>query len=319
MSTRKIALIAFGGNALLPPGSSGTVEEQLAAAEETARDLIGIIKQGYKLVIVHGNGPQVGNALIRAEESTNKVPMISLDVCVAQTQGEMGYLLNRGLYNELAKCSISMPVITLVTHCMVDRHDPSIQNPSKPIGPFYAQHRAEELKKTRNWNIIQDSGRGYRRIVASPKPISVMEMDFIKHVINTTDSILICGGGGGIPAYIGNGDQKLYGIEGVIDKDFTAALIAKELKADLFIIVTQIDRVAVNFNTANQKFLSKVSLSEIKEYQIEGHFPPGSMGPKIRASIDFVENTGKEVIITRSDLLNSSLLGKSGTHIIPDK
>ncbi len=317
MSTEKIALIAFGGNALLPPSSSGTIEEQLKAAEETAKDLIEIVNSGYKLVIVHGNGPQVGNALIRAEESTNKVPMISLDVCVAQTQGEMGYLLTRGLYNELGKRSLSLPIVTVVTHCLVDKLDPSIQNPSKPIGPFYAQHRAEELKNTKNWNIIQDSGRGFRRIVASPKPVSVMEMDFIKHIINSTEAILICGGGGGIPAYKENG--KLYGIEGVIDKDFTAALIAKELQADLFIIVTQIDRVAIHFNTPNQKYLSRISLSELKEYQLEGHFPPGSMGPKIRASIDFVESTGKEVIITKSDMLKNSLSGMNGTHIIPDK
>lgn len=317
MSKNKIAVIAFGGNALLPPDSSGTVEEQLSAAEATAGDLISIITSGYRLVIVHGNGPQVGNALIRAEESTNKVPMISLDVCVAQTQGEMGYLLTRGLYNEMHKCSLNFPVTTIVTHCIVDKNDPSIMNPSKPIGPFYAQHRAKELEATKNWNIIADSGRGYRRVVPSPKPISIVEMDLIRHILETTDSILICGGGGGIPSYMENG--KLFGIEGVIDKDYTSALIAKELNADLFIIVTQIDRVAINFNTPNQKFLSVINLSELREYQVEGHFPPGSMGPKIRASIDFVEKTGKRVIITKSDLLSSSLAGKTGTQIIPDK
>lgn len=316
MSKDKIALIAFGGNALLPPESSGTIEDQLSAAEETAKDLIGIIKNGYKLVIVHGNGPQVGNALIRAEESVNKVPMISLDVCVAQTQGEMGYILTRGLYNQLHANGLDKPIITVVTHCLVDKSDPALIDPSKPIGPFYAQHRAYELRNTKNWDIVQDSGRGYRRVVPSPKPVSVMEMEYIRHTIDNTDSIVICGGGGGIPSYKENG--KLIGIEGVIDKDFTAALIAKELKADLFIIATGIEKVAVHYNTANEKYLSSISLSELREYQVEGHFPPGSMGPKIRATIDFIENTGKEVIITRSDLINSSISGKTGTRIIPD-
>lgn len=314
MTDKKVALIAFGGNALLPPGSTGTIEDQLSAAEETARDLAGILKNDYKLVIVHGNGPQVGNTLIRAEESQKKVPMISLDVCVAQTQGEMGYLLTRGIYNELHKCCLDYHVITIVTHCIVDKNDPSFKEPTKPIGPFYSESRAMELKRTKGWDIVQDAGRGHRRVVPSPMPISILEMEFIKHSIKTSNAILICGGGGGIPSYQENG--KFLGIEGVIDKDFTAALIAKELNADLFIIVTGIKNVAINYNTPEEKPLSTISLQEIKKYYKEGQFPPGSMGPKIMASMDFVEHTGKKVIITRSNMIGPALSGKAGTTII---
>lgn len=316
MTQTKIAVIAFGGNALLPPGSSGTGEEQLKAAQKTSHDLLDIVAQGYRLVIVHGNGPQVGNALIRAEESVTKVPMVDLDFCVAQTQGEMGYLLTRGLKNEMAKQGLDLPVVTLVSHVIVDCQDPALSNPTKPIGPFYVEHRAEELKHLKQWHMVQDAGRGFRRVVASPKPKAVIEMDAIRLLAAQSDAIIICGGGGGIPVCRHN--TCLTGIEGVIDKDYTSSLIAKELQADLFIILTQIEKVAIDFDTPNPVFLSDVEVSKLKEYQQEGHFPPGSMGPKVTAAIDFVSQTNRQVIITRSDMLSASLKGRAGTRIIPD-
>jgi carbamate kinase len=273
-----------------------------------------IVQRGYDLVIVHGNGPQVGNILIQMEEAINKVPAFSLDVCVAISEGSMGYMLERSLRNQFRKRNIPKEVSCLVTQVMVDPRDPAFENPSKPIGPFFTAYRAAALKKEKKWPMVEDSGRGYRRVVASPMPQRIINLEVIKTLIQQNICV-IAAGGGGIPAYY-DGHDNIKGVEAVIDKDYTSSLLAGELKADLFVILTNVDFVSINFNKRNQKSLAKVRLKEIKRYYDKGHFPPGSMGPKIKAAMDFIEAGGKEVIITSAKELLKSLRGQSGTHIV---
>jgi carbamate kinase len=248
------------------------------------------------------------------EEAVNKVPPFSLDVCVAISEGSMGYMLERSLRNQFRKRHIQKEVACLVTQVMVDPRDPAFENPSKPIGPFFTAYRAAALKKEKKWPMVEDSGRGYRRVVASPLPQKIINIDVLKTLLNQGINV-IAAGGGGIPAYY-DGHDNIKGVEAVIDKDYTSSLLASELKADLFVILTNVDHVAIHFGKRNQKNLTKVRLKEIKRYYDKGHFPAGSMGPKIKAAIDFIESGGKEVIITSSRELLRALRGQSGTHIV---
>ncbi|MEW5805998.1 MAG: carbamate kinase [Acidobacteriota bacterium] len=314
MDDRKIALIAFGGNALIERGKEGTQGEQLENAARVAEILCNIVEKGFDLILVHGNGPQVGNILIQVEEAVTKVPPLSLDVCVAQSEGSIGYMLEKALSNSFRKRGIKKDIVTILTEVEVSKDDPALKNPTKPIGPFYTAYRAEYLMAEKKWTMVEDSGRGYRKVVPSPKPIAILKMDVIKSLI-TQGYVLIAAGGGGIPVYR---DERgfLHGIEAVIDKDYAAALIAKEVGVDLFIILTDIEKVYLNYGKKSQKELSLLTLKEAKRYFQQGQFPPGSMGPKVEAAIDFVETTGKEVLITSISSVKDAIEGKSGTLII---
>jgi len=310
---RKTALIAFGGNALLAEDQRGLQAEQLRNAQVAARLMVFIVRKGFELIIVHGNGPQVGNLLIQMEESVTKIPPFTLDVCDGMTEGSMGYMLERAIVNELRKHSIDKEVATVITQVVVDREDPAFQNPTKPIGPFYSQYRAQQLGREKKWQMVEDAGRGYRRVVPSPRPIDVVPKWVIRDLVQA-GRIVIAAGGGGIPVII-NGSGLFSGVEAVIDKDYAASLIAREAKADLFIILTGVERVYWDFGKPERQALEVMDLARAKEGLSQGQFPAGSMGPKIRAAIEFIEAGGEEVLITSASHLKAALLGRSGTRI----
>ncbi|MCX6575958.1 MAG: carbamate kinase [Candidatus Aminicenantes bacterium] len=311
---RRLALIAFGGNALLTENQRGIQEEQMKNAEKAAQLMAHIVRKGYELIIVHGNGPQVGNLLIQMEEAVTKVPPYSLDLCDAMTEGSMGFMLERAITNELRRHSIDKEVITLVTQVVVDRNDPAFDSPTKPVGPFYTRYRAQQLAREKKWTVVEDAGRGYRKVVPSPKPIDVVPKWIIRDLVQA-GRIVVAAGGGGIPVILNN--RGLFeGVEAVIDKDYAASLIAREVKVDLFIILTGIEEVYINFGKPDQQEMPVLTVDEAQKYLEEGQFPPGSMGPKIQAAIDYIKAGGKEVLITKASHLKAALLKRSGTRII---
>ncbi len=310
---RKIALIAFGGNAILPGNQRGLQSEQIKHSKKAAQLMIYIVKRGYDLIVVHGNGPQVGNLLIQMEESITKVPPFSLEVCDAMTEGSMGFMLEKAIVNELRKNSLDKDVATLITQVVVDREDPAFKNPTKPIGPFYTKYRAQMLRREKNWAIIEDSGRGYRKVVPSPQPIDVIPKRIIQDLV-LSGKIVIALGGGGIPVII-NGRGFFEGVEAVIDKDYAASLVAREVKADLFIILTDVNRVCLNYGTPDEEPIEVMTVKQAEEHISQGQFPPGSMGPKIKAAIEYIQGGGKEVLITSANHLKASLINRSGTKI----
>ena len=316
MPSSRLALVAFGGNALIRRGEEGTQTEQIENSERLARRLVAFVERGYNLLLVHGNGPQVGNILIQVEEAVTKVPPLSLDVCVAQSEGGIGYLLARSLTNALAARRIRREVVCLMTEVLVDRRDPGFRKPSKPIGPFYTKYRSEYLMKRMGWLMVEDSGRGYRKIVASPRPKKVLALAAIRESLRQ-GWVVIAAGGGGIPVYR-NDDGRLKGVEAVIDKDHTAGLLATELKADLFVILTGVDQVYLNFGRPDQIRAERLTVSEARHHLREGQFPAGSMGPKIETAVAFAEKTGNEVLITSVDRMKEALAGKAGTRVVPD-
>ncbi|MDX1583706.1 MAG: carbamate kinase [Thermoanaerobaculia bacterium] len=315
MSTerRKVAVVAFGGNALLQPGDRGTQEEQVARARQASRWLADIVAQGWRLVIVHGNGPQVGNILIQAEEASTKIPPQSLDIAVAQTEGSIGFLLQQAMRNRLEFLGIDPQVATLLSEIEVDPQDRAFRIPTKPIGPFFTKYRAEVLTRDFGWTMREDSGRGWRKVVASPKPRRVLNSDAIRALVDVCD-VVVTGGGGGIPVVRGR-DRQWRGVEAVIDKDYASALIASELDTDLFIIITGIARVAIEFGRPTQRWLEYLSVEDAEHYLEAGEFPPGSMGPKIEAALEHVRRTGSEVLVTDIDHIREALDGKAGTVI----
>ena len=310
---RKIALIAFGGNAILPGTQRGLQSEQMKNAKEAAQLMIYIVKKGYDLILIHGNGPQVGNLLIQMEESITKVPPFSLEVCDAMTEGSMGFMLEKAIVNELRKNSVDKDVATLITQVVVDREDPAFKNPTKPIGPFYTKYRAQMLRREKKWAMIEDSGRGYRKVVPSPKPIDVIPKRIIQDLVHS-GRIVIAVGGGGIPVII-NGRGFFEGVEAVIDKDYAASLVAREVKADLFIILTNVNRVCLNYGKPDEEPIEAMTVKQAEELISQGQFPPGSMGPKIKAAIEYIQGGGKEVLITSANHLKASLINRSGTKI----
>lgn len=311
---RKIALIAFGGNALLPSHQKGLQSEQMKNAQKAARLMIHVVKKGYDLILVHGNGPQVGNILIQMEEAVNKIPPFSVEVCDAMTEGSMGFMLEKALINELRKNSLDKDVASLITQVVVDKNDRAFQNPSKPVGPFYSKYRAQMLSRKKNWNMIEDAGRGYRKVVPSPKPIDVVPKRIIRDLVHS-GRIVVTAGGGGIPVII-NGRGLFQGVEAVIDKDFAASLIAREVEADLFIVLTNVPRVCRNFNAPEEEPIKSMDTKEAQQLLDEGQFPPGSMGPKVKAAIEYIQNGGKEVLITSSNYLKAALINRSGTKLV---
>lgn len=311
---RRIALIAFGGNAILPENQKGLQEEQMRNAQKAAEMMVQIIKKGYELIVVHGNGPQVGNLLIQMEEASNKIPPFTLDVCDAMTEGSMGYMLEKALINELRRESIDKDVATVITQVVVDKDDPAFQKPTKPVGPFYPKFRAQQLMRQKKWTMVEDAGRGYRKVVPSPKPIDIVPKWIIRDLV-LSGRVVIAAGGGGIPVIINS--RGLYeGVEAVIDKDYAASLLAREVGADLFIILTGISRVYYNFGKQDQKPLPIITIDEARKYLAEGQFPAGSMGPKIKAAIEYIEAGGREVLITSANHLKAALINRSGTRIV---
>jgi carbamate kinase len=316
VSSRGLAVVAFGGNALIRRGEEGTQTEQIENSDRLAARLVPLIQSGYSLLLVHGNGPQVGNILIQVEEAVTKVPPVSLDVCVAQSEGSIGYMLARSLTNALAARRIRREVVCLVTPVLVERSDPAFRKPSKPIGPFYTKYRAEYLMKRMGWLMVEDSGRGYRKVVASPRPRKILGLGAIRDCLEH-GRVVIAGGGGGIPVYRTE-EGRLKGTEAVVDKDHTAGLMAADLGADLFVILTGVDQVYLNFGRPDQIRVERLTASESRRHLKEGQFPPGSMGPKIETAAAFVEKTAREVLITSVDRMREALAGKAGTCVVPD-
>ena len=311
---RKIAVIAFGGNAILPKEQKGLQKEQMNNAKKAASLMIHVVKKGYDLIIVHGNGPQVGNLLIQMEEAVNKIPPFTLEVCDAMTEGSMGFMLEQAIINELRKNSVDKEVATLITQVIVDRNDPAFDNPTKPVGPFYSQYRAQMLMREKKWTMTEDAGRGFRKVVPSPKPIDIVPKRVLHDLVHA-GKIVIAAGGGGIPIII-NGRGLFQGVEAVIDKDYASSLIAREINADLFVILTNVSKVSLNFGKPDEKSIPVMTAEEAKKHYDEGQFPPGSMGPKIDAAIEYIQGGGKEVLITSASHLKAALINRSGTRII---
>ena len=324
----KTMLIAVGGNSLIRAGEKGTIVEQLANARRTAAAIVGLIGNGYHLVVTHGNGPQVGAQLLRSERAADQVPGQTLDVCGAASQGEIGYLLAQSLQDELAAAGLHAPVVSLVTQTIVSASDPAMQHPTKPIGPFYSRAQAEERKRMLGWEIVEDAARGYRRVVPSPEPIEIVELEVIRSLVSQGALVVACGGGG-IPVVRENARENagqnrrtnggLRGVEAVIDKDRASALLASQLGVDVFAISTDTDYVYLDYKKPTQRPLERVTVSELEGYYQAGHFPPGNMGPKVESALHFLRAGGKEVVITSYSYLCEAIAGHAGTHIIADK
>ncbi len=310
---KKLAVVAFGGNALLRPEDHGTQEEQIARAKQAARWLAEIVRHEYKLIVVHGNGPQVGNILVQNEEASTKIPPQTLDVCVAQTEGSMGFMLQQAMRNRLEAIGLGGEVVTVLTEVEVDPNDVAFKRPTKPIGPFFTRYRAEALERDLGWTMREDAGRGWRHVVPSPRPLRILNLKTIERMLDAAP-VVIAAGGGGIPVVRGR-DGQWRGIEAVIDKDFASALLASELRADLYIVLTGVPQVAIDFGKPTQRAIERMTVAEAEKHLADGQFPPGSMGPKIEASILFARASGKQVLITDVDNLREAIEGKAGTII----
>ncbi len=312
--SRRIALLAIGGNALLKEKERGLQEEQLENSRETAEMLAKVIVEGYSLCVVHGNGPQVGNLLIQQEAASSQIPPYSLDVCGAMTQGSMGYMLERMLINRLVFLKCPTPVTSVLTEVVVDKQDPGFENPTKPVGPFYPEFRALELIRQKRWKMKEDAGRGWRKVVPSPNPLEIVQQDAINQLLHLGHCV-IAGGGGGIPV-IRDASGFLVGVEAVIDKDRVASMLAERIGASLFVILTGVPKVAVDFGQDSQRWLDRMTVAEARKHLADGQFPPGSMGPKIESAIAFIEAGGEEVLITTADALKNEPYETVGTRIV---
>lgn len=310
-----IDVVALGGNAIIPVGGEGTIEEQRNLTNDSMKQVANLIASGRRVVLTHGNGPIVGNIVERNEAVKDRIPPMPLDVCGADSQGGIGYMIQQSLRNELEARGLDARVVAIVSQVIVSRNDPAFKNPTKPIGPFYTKEEADGLAREKGWAMKNDADRGHRRVVPSPKPLEIIEADVISRLL-AAGTVVIAAGGGGIPVVREGG--RLVGVEAVIDKDRAAAVLAKNAGAQRLIILTSVEEVYVGFGGPEQKPLRKVSLSEIKRLHEAGEFPAGSMGPKIEAAIDFIESGGREVIISHARKLLEACKGKAGTHIIPD-
>ena len=309
-------VVAIGGNAIHPSGIRGTSEEQVAIAGDTAKALLPLLEGDNQLIITHGNGPGVGKVLMRQALARDKVAPMSLDICVANTQGVTAYLLVQAFENALREVGNQRHVVGLVTQVEVDPDDPSFSNPTKPVGYFYSEEEANQLAETLGWTMREDSGRGWRMVVGSPRPKHICDISLVE-VLASRGTVVIAGGGGGVPVVRDDRGVRT-GVEAVIDKDLTTAHMANVLGIEVMVILTAVSRVAINFGKANQEELDTVSVSKMKKYLEEGHFPAGSMGPKIEAAIKFIEGGGKRAIIGHLNEALPAIRGESGTHILPD-
>jgi carbamate kinase len=307
------ALVAVGGNSLIRAGEKGTIAEQLANTRRTAEAIVGLVRLGYGLVITHGNGPQVGAQLLRSERASDVVYGQTLDVCGAASQGEIGYLLAQSLRNQLSAAGMDVPVASLVTQVLVSADDPAMRNPTKPIGPFYSRAEAEEKRRLLGWHTVEDAARGYRRVVPSPEPVEILELDVIRWLVKR-GALVVSTGGGGIPVMLVK--DRLQGVEAVIDKDRASALLANQLGVDVFAITTDTDYVYLNYKKAGHVPLTQATVSQLEEYYRAGQFPAGNMGPKVESVLNFLRSGGKEAIITSHENLFEAVTGSAGTHIV---
>jgi carbamate kinase len=308
------AIVAVGGNSLIRAGEKGTITEQMANVRRTADVLVALMGEGYKLVVTHGNGPQVGAALLRSERAADEVYRLPLDVCVANTQGEIGYLLQQALTERLARAGLKRTVVSLLTQVVVAKDDPAMTHPTKPIGPFYSQRDAEARRAQFGWAIVEDAARGWRRVVPSPRPLDIIEEDAIRALVDSGALVIACGGGG-IPVVRENGFVS--GVDAVIDKDSASVLLALKLESDMLVISTDVDRVYLDYKKPAQRALGEIGAPELRRLYDEGHFPPGNMGPKIAAALRFVENGGRRALITSYERLLDAVHGDAGTHVVP--
>ena len=313
-STKPIVIVAMGGHAFMQKGETGTIEDHERNAVHIAEILMTLVTSGYQLVITHGNGPQVGSLLIQNECSKSEVPQMPLDVLVGMTAGSLGYILQQALLNQLRERDIRRFVVTVVTQVLVDEADPAFEAPNKPIGPFLSQEEAEDRATRLGWKIQEQTGRGWRRLVASPRPIKVIQRDMIRAAARAGHLVVACGGGG-IPI-IEKQDGQYSGIEAVIDKDLTSSVLGANIGAELLIILTAVPNVYVGFGKPEQRPLGAVTLDEIERLYAEGHFPPGSMGPKIEAVIHFLKRGGRRALITSPANLPEAIEGRGGTHLV---
>ncbi len=310
------AVITLGGNAILPAQGTGTFEEQLSITRATMEPIARLVKEGVTVVLSHGNGPIVGNILIRNEAVRDQIPPMPLDVCGADSQGGIGYMMQQALQNELRRQKLERTVATMITQVVVDERDPAFRRPTKPIGPFYSRERARTLATEKGWTVLEDSGRGYRRVVPSPRPLEIVEIEAIRKLV-AEGTIVIAAGGGGIPVSR-QWDGALHGVEAVIDKDLASSLLGRLLHAEALVIVTGVERVSVNFGKPDQRDIRTATVSELERLLAEGHFPPGSMGPKIQAAIEFIRGGGRTVSITSPGKIREALEGRAGTTIAGD-
>ena len=310
----KVAVVAFGGNALMGEDGISSYDEQMIKTDIMCNKLLSLFNMGYRILITHGNGPQVGNFLMQQECLAENVPPMPLDACNAMTQGQIGYMIEQSLRNTFTKNNISKPIIVFITQVVVSKDDPAFNKPTKFIGPFFNKKESDKLSKGEGWLMREDSGRGYRRIVASPLPIDIIEKDEIADMSHK-DFVVIACGGGGIPV-IRDEDGCLSGVPAVIDKDFAAEKIGSYIGAELLLLITPVEKVAINYRTPEQKSIDSMTLEEAEQYYLDGQFPPGSMGPKIQAAIQFLRSGGKRAIITSLDYIESAIKGEAGTQII---
>ncbi|GIV95714.1 MAG: carbamate kinase [Herpetosiphonaceae bacterium] len=310
MEKQATILFALGGNAILQPGQRGTPEEQRANVRAACKHIATVVRQGYCVVLTHGNGPQVGNLLIQNEETRASVPPMPLDVCGAQTQGMIGYWFQQELASELGSFR---PIATILTQVVVDPLDPAFQHPSKPVGPFYSAEKAALLMEQAGWQMVEDAGRGWRRVVPCPEPQRIVELQQIKTLVNS-GAVVIAAGGGGIPVATSNG--RYYGVEAVIDKDLASQVLASELGADLFVILTDVPGVYLNYGTPRQQAIAQLTAKEAEVYLAEGHFRAGSMKAKVEAAVRFVKSGSGEAVITRLDAAIDAVEGRAGTRFI---
>jgi carbamate kinase len=313
-SGKKTVVVALGGNAILQPGQKGTFEEQMLNVHVTCEQLAHMVESGkYRVVVTHGNGPQVGNLLLQNEAGKDVAAAMPLFVCGAESQGLIGLMIQQNLGNLLAaQGKGDIPVATIVTQVVVDKKDPAFANPTKPVGPFYSEKEAKALESDKGYNVREDAGRGWRRVVPSPDPIEIYEKAAIRQLVEGR-AIVIASGGGGIPVIRENG--KLVGVDAVIDKDLAGERLAVDVGASIFMVLTDVDSVRLNYKTPQEKKLSKITVDEAKQYSKEGHFAKGSMDPKVRAAIRFIEAGGEKAIITSLDQAVAALEGKAGTTI----
>lgn len=305
---KDLVLIALGGNAVLQPGQVGTFEEQVSTLRRAARGMAALLGDGYRLALTHGNGPQVGNILIQNEAARDQVPAMPLSACGAQSQGLIGFMFQLVLSDEIARCGLTVPVSTIVTRVAVDPSDPAFSRPTKPVGPFFSQQVARALEREQGYTMIEDAGRGWRRVVPSPEPREILEMGAIRTLVNS-GAVVIAAGGGGIPVSM-EGEP----VDAVIDKDLTGALLASELGAHYLVILTDVPAVAINFGTPEQEYLGHITASEAARYLAEGHFPAGSMRPKVDAAIRFARSGGTTIISSLDNLVDA-VKGRTGTRI----
>ncbi len=312
---KKKIMVALGGNAILRHREKGTAEEQLGHIRETSKHLVEMVRAGHELVVTHGNGPQVGDILLQNDIAKDKLPQMPLDICGAETQGMIGYMMQRSLDQEFEVRKIKKPVATILTQVRVDKNDPAFETPTKFIGPYYTALEAKQLHKEKGWTVIEDSGRGYRRVVPSPEPVDILELSSIRALFDA-GTLVIAGGGGGVPIVEGPSGE-ISGVEAVIDKDHTAALMARLLEVDVLLILTDVAAAAIDFGKPNQKDLRDVSLPQAREYFAMGQFAKGSMGPKVESCMRFVQKTNGTAIITSLEHANAALEGKAGTRFRP--